>query len=93
MLQFLSPQYSTSNKADLFSKQRSPSVRQRIPSMQECLSSHNLKAKGDSPSEIRRRKSQHESHNLNNSNGKKPRSRNANNCTQDLITSVQDLKD
>lgn len=94
MLHMQSPQYSNSSKADLFAKQRSPSLRtKRVPSMQECLSSQHLKlSKGDSPSEIRRRKSQHDSNNLNGSNGKK-RNKMANNCTQDLISSIQDLKD
>ena len=95
-----SPQYSNSGKADLFSKHRSPSFRnKRIPSVQDnvlCFSSHNIKCiKNDSPSkhseEIRRRKSQVDSHQLNNSNGKK-KSKNISCGNKDLLTSIQDLK-
>ena len=96
-----SPQYSNNSKADLFSKQRSPSMRnKRIPSAQDnymCYSNQNLKVhKSESPSkvyeEIRRRKSHHmeNSTNSNNSNTKKKIKINTND--QDIMTSIQTLK-
>ena len=55
MISVQSPAYSNSSKADLFSKQRSPSFRtKRIPSAQEhflCASNQHIKPfKPDSPS-------------------------------------------
>lgn len=55
MINLQSPQYSNSSKADLFSKQRSPSIRnKRIPSSHDnyiCYSNQNLKInRNDSPS-------------------------------------------
>ena len=108
MQALLSPQFATSGKHDLFSKQRSPSFRnKRVPSVQEhCPASHShaLKAsKQDSPSqfseEIKRRRSEYLNSNqlVHSSSKKKSKTqiKNDKNDTnsQNIINSIQDLKD
>lgn len=104
MNNLLSPQYSNSNKQELF-KNRSPSFRnKRIPSVQDpylCYSNQNLKgSKQDSPSkcsqEIKRRKSHYlDSNQLSNSTNKKRQKGHIvqHTDTQNIINSIQDLKE
>ena len=101
----LSPQFSNSGKQDLFTKQRSPSFRnKRIPSVQEhllCASNHNLKtSKQESPSkfseDIKRRKSHYvDSNHLSNSGNKRKGKGQAvqDQNAQNIINSIQDLKE
>ena len=109
MQALLSPQCGSA-KPELFTKCRSPSLRnqrspscrnKRIPSLQEhlCHSNHILRSsKQESPSkgseEFKRKKSQlNENNQLNGSSAKKKLQANGNLNTQNIINSIQDLKE